>query len=281
MKKINIKKNIIKKLYQQKSIYEIAEYLNIGATTIRRKMIEFNIKRRNSKEASKKAYENKKRYMQTVKGAVAHSKKMKGHSHNRIFEYNRSFFSVWGNDMSYTSGLLAADGCIYNNRVILTLKDKEILEKIANKIGKKKIKSNNKYYNLTYSSHEMANDLNLIGITPRKTFTLQAPRGINKKYIPEFIRGFFDGDGCFAYNKTNNNWISCFTNASYNILEWIHQQLPVSGGSIRKKTKTCWELRYGQSDSLKLGYFIYKNVSINDLFLDRKYKLFNKIKSHV
>jgi len=55
------------------------------------------------------------------------------------------------------------------------------------------------------SNKHFWNTLNDLGCTPRKSLTLKFP-DINifksKDLIRHFIRGYFDGDGCFSYHKS-------------------------------------------------------------------------------
>ena len=68
------------------------------------------------------------------------------------------------------------------------------------------------------------------------------------------------------------------TSCNYTMLRWIHSILPTKQGVIYKRLSTCHELRYGFYDTLKLGDFIYKNLNTSDIYLPRKFKLFQKIK---
>ena len=50
--------------------------------------------------------------------------------------------------------------------------------------------------------------LNSYGCTPRKSLTLRFPNISifkNKNLIYDFIRGYFDGDGCFSTSKYKNS----------------------------------------------------------------------------
>lgn len=283
----NRRKNIdlqkVKFLYQEKlmSCAEVAESLGIGATTVRRVLGRIGVPQRNKKEASRIAVSKGKYFTQTPEGKKHLSRLLKGHSHNRIYQYDRAFFSHWNSKMAYILGLIAADGCVHQNKLLLSLKDRDILEDISSAMGRKPVYRRNGYYHLNFYSHQMVSDLKKLGIKPQKTFTLKPPFSISKQFVPHYIRGFFDGDGCFAYHKTNANWLSVFTNASYDILEWLKETLPINGGCLRKRTRNCFELRLGERDSLELGYFIYNYLSSEDLYLKRKFQLFNKLKADV
>ncbi len=87
--------------------------------------------------------------------------------------------------------------------------------------------------------------------------------------------------GCFAHHKTLNTYKSMITNASKDILVWIHNNLPTKKGVIYKRKNTnCYELRYGFEDTLLLGNFIYKDLNKKIILLKRKHDIFNKIRQH-
>lgn len=69
-----------------------------------------------------------------------------------------------------------------------------------------KPKNNGQAYFLRLISKEIATDLFNIGLTPRKSLTLDLQKiKIEEQYRRDFIRGYFGGDGCFTgyYNSCN------------------------------------------------------------------------------
>lgn len=119
---------------------------------------------------------------------------------------NKDFFKKWSNEMAYVLGFFAADGnMIVNKRGgqfwSIEIIDKDLLEKIrliiksGHKISVRVSKNSfQNQYRLQIGSIEMCNDLRKLGFTERKTKNLSLPN-IPKKYIGDFIRGYFDGDG--------------------------------------------------------------------------------------
>lgn len=282
-RKIKLNEDIIKKLYlkDKLSASEIASKLNCSATTVRRRLKRLNIKSRSLKDAALLSAEKGKNYMQSEEGKKRHSILMQGHQHNLTYNYNRNYFKKFSRNMAYILGYIAADGCISDKNLIFGCKDREILEKINKELNSNiKIRQKGKYCILSFTSKKMLNDLNGLGITSRKTFTLK-PLNIPKKFHSDFIRGFFDGDGCFAYHRTLNTYKSMITNASEEILKWIHKSLPTKKGTVYKRKNTnCYELRYRFEDTLILGEFLYKYLNNETIFLKRKYNIFNKIRQH-
>jgi len=221
--------------------------------------------------------------MQTAEGRRRHGLVMKGHSFNRRLQYDRSFFKKPSRSMYYILGFIFADGCVSEDqRLMFSIKDEVLLEKIAQTIGKqtvRKLKSG--YFSLTYCSKEMIRDLKRLGVTGRKTERLK-PVYVPKQYLNHFIRGYFDGDGCISFNIALNKYVSCFSSSSPRFLEWIHKIIEIKSGCLRKYALNCFELRFGEPDTIRLGHFIYHNLNLNkDIYLERKWlrfqKLFNQI----
>lgn len=121
---------------------------------------------------------------------------------------------------AYIIGFIAADGCIiidpkwYKNRVEITIKesDVEVLEFIYKeldlscKISYRTVKtsySKCKSARLNIDSKIIINDLLKLGLAPRKSLTLKTPN-IPKKYLIDFYRGLFDGDGGITFGENGS-----------------------------------------------------------------------------
>ena len=214
---------------------------------------------------------------------------------------NKNFFKKWTNEMSYVLGFFAADGYITVNRRggqfwCIQITDKELLESIKKVIGsdhKISIKISKKVnekisYRLQIGSIEMCNDLRKIGFSENKTKSLVIPY-IPKKYFPDFVRGYFDGDGNVWMGNMHkerliktNSLLVYFTSCSYKFLSELKTRLNMhglSGGSIYKSKKHDFcRLQFSTLDSLKLYDFMYNRDTnlLNGLFLERKKKVFQK-----
>ncbi len=121
---------------------------------------------------------------------------------NRI---NHDFFKVQSPEMAYVLGFIAADGCIMEGQrggrkleIGLAKKDVLYLEKITKLMGftgKLHFKERTQSYTFAIGSRIIFDDLLFYNITPRKSLTLKWPDKLEEKYYPDFIRGYFDGDG--------------------------------------------------------------------------------------
>lgn len=191
---------------------------------------------------------------------------------------------------AYWLGFLMADGASSNEslEVRLSIKDIEHLEQF-----KKDIKSTNviltgkascslsKYNDLhewchfSIHSRVMTKDLEKWGIIPNKTGKESFPN-IDKKYYPDFIRGYFDGDGIA---KSNGYIGFC---GSYDIINEIKNELlkhcDVKNNKITfNKTNHIYYIQWAsKKDRYNIFNYLYNNKQ--DLYLKRKYE---KIKNNL
>lgn len=69
-----------------------------------------------------------------------------------------------------------------------------------------RIKEKSKSFSLRIVSVDLARQLFSLGITPNKSLTLDLSKiKVPQQYLKDFIRGYFDGDGCFFYKEYSYN----------------------------------------------------------------------------
>ena len=201
--------------------------------------------------------------------------------------------------MAYVLGFFSADGYITVNKRggqfwCIQITDKKLLESIKNvvgsghKISKREGKANEKsLYRLQIGSIEMCNDLRALGIFEKKTKNIVIPN-VPEKYLADFVRGYFDGDGNvwsgYVHRErkvTTHVIFVAFTSCSHKFLKQLHTKLNavgLIGGSIYKpKDKDFCRLQFSTSNTLKLYDFMYNGyVQEDGLFLKRKKSIFEK-----
>ena len=204
--------------------------------------------------------------------------------------------------MSYVLGYVTADGCITvskNRRkhpfsLNITSAEKKHLYRIRkaleseHKVGRKPTgKSNTFAYQLLIRNPVITRDLMNLGILPRNTYNLN-PIKVPKKYFPDFVRGFFDGDGTvYIYTVNGTPQIKAgFVSSSLSFITRFNQQLceglNISTKSIhqtvdkRRNRITQYTICFYINDCEKLSDFMYGNNS--SLFLPRKHRIFKKWK---
>jgi len=121
----------------------------------------------------------------------------------------------------------------------------------------------------------MIMDLMSLGVIPGKTKNPILPE-IPREYLPDFIRGFFDGDGSVTYGHYGNypdRLIIDMISYSKGFLQKLGNELKDAIGIIPKiyKHGNNFTLRYGCKESVSLYRYMY-----NDRFgLGRKKEKFD------
>lgn len=215
-------------------------------------------------------------------------------------ELNHDFFKKWSSKMAYVLGFFAADGSmVLNNRgahfIEFTITDRIVLEMIQKAVDsthkiQKRSHNNSAWksqYRLQIGSKEWFADLSRLGFTRNKSNTLTFPK-VPKKYFGDFVRGYFDGDGCVYFkrlhyaDRKNLRWVllTLFTSGSRLFLNALWNALKIHGirgGSLKKKDRG-FELVFSHNDSIALHRVMYHTNKVLELYLPRKrHKLENAI----
>lgn len=195
----------------------------------------------------------------------------------RKYHINQDYFKIWSRNMAYVLGFWFADGCIYGGKmfdITLHKKDKYILKKIAEELeyeGNLYDAVDRQSSRINFSCKVIYNDIISLGGTERKSMIIDFP-DVPKEYLPDFIRGYFDGDGCIM-NLKNNRLNSTFTSDSkkflFKLWDILKEEAAISSGSY--DASSC-SIKFGKKDTLKIGEYIYKNNP--ELFLLRKREKF-------
>lgn len=180
------KQSIVQSFYLNKnlSLDEISDLLNLSRRSVRRVLLESGIEsRRKNRYKFNESYFNKKNLTKT--GA-------------------------------YLLGYIAADGFVgegkFNNLVVHSndLEIVEIFKKELEYDGEIKKSAVGGFENSTFgyvlnvSSKELIKDLNELGIYSKKSLTYSKLPCISEELIPDFVRGYFDGDGSFNSNLSSS-----------------------------------------------------------------------------
>ena len=115
-------------------------------------------------------------------------------------------------------------------------------------IYEKTIKIRNKEYKsygIDLYNPILALDLKNLGLYPNKSLTITFPNEtiLPKQYIYDFIRGYFDGDGCIMTSETSKHKLQISIIGSKSFIESLKNFIP--GGSIvKRKTKSVENIYY-------------------------------------
>lgn len=145
------------------------------------------------------------RWMKSQPDAIWRSKK--------THDINSHFFSRMDTgEKAYILGFICADGHVSHTKsdhslaIELAKQDREVIEYIRFALGytgKIKITTKKKtpgkqYVRLRMHDIQVVKDLLRMGLHCRKTYGFDFVQLFSDQYIPDFIRGFLDGDGCVS-----------------------------------------------------------------------------------
>lgn len=195
----------------------------------------------------------------------------------RKYNIDQDYFKMWSRNMAYMFGFWFADGCIYGERmfdITVHKKDKYILKRFAEELG-----FEGKLYDyvdrqaarINFSCKTIYDDIVALGGKECKSLDCTFPK-VPQEYLHDFIRGYFDGDGCVCLCK-NNRLQTSFTSGSPDFLRELHKAIKretgIAGGSL-----SGYSLSFGKRDSILLGNYMYADNP--ELYLKRKRDKFQK-----
>ncbi len=174
----------------------------------------------------------------------------------------------WSPNFAYAIGLLASDGCLSSDgrHIDLTSNDIDQLKNfnkalnINMRITPKSSGRGYTSYHIQFSDVLFYRFLYKIGMTTVKSKTLGRLE-VPDKYFFDFLRGCYDGDGCF-YGYWDPRWKSSymfyltFVSASEEYLLWLSYKIYKLTGLEKKpvisKNNRVHDLRFAKSASLEL-----------------------------
>lgn len=191
-------------------------------------------------------------------------------------------------DSAYWLGLLYADGSIRKDRneVTLELQEKDFkticdYHKFCNNnnsINKHIIiRDGKKYvsYSSSFSNKAVKKNLEKLGCTPKKSFTLTFPTSelIPEDYLYDFVRGYIDGDGYVQYDYNKSRYRICIL-GTYRFLSGLVKRTGWTEKSKIYKDGNIYKLELsGKELVLKKLIRLYENSKYH---LDRKYKVYEQ-----
>ena len=205
-------------------------------------------------------------------------------------QFNEHIFdSIDTEEKAYWLGFIFADGNISSVKNVkkkteyiftLSLKesDKEHLQKFNTFMEHKK---DNRHYHKSkhpscqwyINNYHLWNTLNSYGCVPKKSLILKFPELSifkDQSLIRHFIRGYFDGDGCFSQDKIKSGvYPRLSLLGTLEFVEKVNSLCECSGTITEQHSaNTYYNLRFNRKNSIKFMHYIYDNCTI---YLDRKY----------
>jgi hypothetical protein len=193
----------------------------------------------------------------------------------------------WSANLAYAIGLIASDGCLYNDgrHISLTTKDLEQAENFKKCLGLNHIKIGYKardtskekiYCHVQFGNILFYNFLLSIGLTPAKSKTMPG-LAVPDEFFFDFLRGSLDGDGTF-YSYWDPRWKSshmfylCFISASGDHIQWMRSKIfELTGFSgnycvDRKEGKApIHDLRFAKMEALEIIKRMYYSQDVVSL----------------
>ena len=199
--------------------------------------------------------------------------------------YNEEAFSSYTPESAYWAGFIAADGCITGGtlKICLNYKDINHLEKFKAYVDSThKISFNtDKYYRaeIGFKNNKISEALELnYNITPNKSLIYEMPI-LPDEVVWDFIRGYFDGDGCIceSFSNKNSKTATLYTTivGSKILIPELYDIIGLKG-SIQEKATTK-TIKYCSNSSYSLLSKLYDNAGT---YLDRKYEYYQQIKQN-
>ena len=195
-------------------------------------------------------------------------------SNKRKYFVNEKFLSRWSSQMAYILGIWFADGYMRHDksyRIMFNSNDYDIITEIRSvlKSNHKIHKWTDNCFRLIIYSKQMFFRLTKLGGLSAKSKIIKFPK-VPILYLPDFIRGYFDGDGSVFYvnykatknNKTYRELRSNFTSGSLEFLTTLQNMLSTQLKLVKRKicpydNDSSWKLGYGKKDTLKLLNYLY------------------------
>ncbi len=218
----------------------------------------------------------------------------------RKYNLNESIFEkISSEEQAYWLGFFTADGCITENKIRITLAEKDyphllLWKKFTGWEGKDYYHKDTKAWEVYFRSTKIKNDLSLFGIRPRKTFTVRFLYDmLTKDLTAHYVRGIFDADGCitkqtrkvikpsgktylYAGGEFSIEGNTEFLKDLQRIVFVNNLHLPMT--SLNYSRKRIARIRYGGIDQLATIYhYLYDGSTI---YLERKRYLFENILLH-
>lgn len=209
----------------------------------------------------------------------------------RQHRVNDSFFKKWSYNNAYILGFWFADGCIMDGGIFKIAQHKNdeylLVDMLKCMNTDYKVVSDGKMRYIVIFSDTIVQDIIKLGGKYRKSLDVEFPY-VPKKYLPDFIRGLWDGDGCISVFK-NGDLVSTMTSGSKIFIEEMLKILRdnidgLNGRMVSRKTKRIWKgktkisqiynIILSPNDSRRLRDYMYKR---DGLCLKRKRDKFMSI----
>jgi len=195
-------------------------------------------------------------------------------------------------NFNYLLGLIASDGYVNRKKrgetVVLGFGSKypdelKLLKELQSLYGGRIHSGSNKSNYIHLTNHNFYEYCLSIGLSPKKSLSLDVTKwfsGLCEENKWAFIRGCFDGDGCFTHFFNSFGRFegrANFTSGSEPFAKMIHDFLKLN--TKINKYKNNYNLNINCSNIEKTFSPMYKNIE-TELYLERKYLKYKIIRDY-
>lgn len=211
-------------------------------------------------------------------------------NHYRKYFLNEDFFQDIDSEIkAYWLGFIFADGFITSKEkygqqkfgVAVSQKDIELIEQFKKDIDSTypitfDTTKKTPLAKLVMSSQKVVNDLKSYGCVEQKSLILQFPKNIPERFLKDFIRGVFDGDGCIkCYQRGSHLDYSFSIIGTKDMVDNIFKILKCGGVYKDGRTEKTFYLNInGNQQIIQVYKYLYKDAS---RFLKRKKDKFEEL----
>ena len=294
---INEEIEYLKNNYENLSLKELKNHFNRSENSIKLKAFRLNLTNKYLHWTNKKVEylknnyknENKEELIKNLDHswfAIQSKASILNLNRNTSLPINKDFLKNWNEEMAYIFGYWIADGNMGKNnyRISFVSKDFDFINMIKSLLkSKHKISKYDNVFRFAFCDKTIYSDLLKLGGTPRKSFTIQFPE-VPDRFLPHFIRGEFDGDGCnYIYkNGVYRYLISSFTgNVDFlsTLKDKIKEHVGIETGKLypdKRCNPRIRQLVYRGKKAITLCDYIYQDSE--NLRLERKFKKYDEMK---
>lgn len=200
------------------------------------------------------------------------------------FDFNY-FDEINDEKKAYWLGFIAADGCLKNNKLAISSKDEEVIDKFKKDLQSEHKKTyshyfdkrtNKTYYNFSIqiTSAAFVNKLGkYINIDKSENFLLP---DIDENYISFFLAGLIDGDGTFSFDgKRLRVGLSSTKECLIQIQDYVCTKFNLKKTKLHHIVNNVWRF-YLHTGSFSFLKFIYDD-KFKEIYLSRKFEKYKKI----
>lgn len=217
----------------------------------------------------------------------------------QIYKIDSALFSkINSKEKAQFLGLIYADGSLSKHSKLISVRLREDDKDYLNNWRIKLLKTNkplcfsytnktmispinSKKYNLKYgcaildiTNQQIYNDAIRIGLCPNKTAKNIGMPNISKKYIPYFILGLFEGDGCISHCTQSCNFtIACQSKMAEDLCDYFHS-IGIKAYNYTRQSIHIIQVS-NKKDIIKIFDMFYKKPSC--VIMKRKYKKYKRI----